>query len=132
MNKMTFLFRSTPLLLAIGTAFTMGACTTSSNISGGDNSSQGTLIATTNASSGTGQAFKTAGDAEGIARLRGQLYYVKDRSTTLLRGKQKVTRNLYLESNGDVTVADGRRIKLVEGYMVTFGGDVIEAPLYLR
>ena len=57
---------------------------------------------------------------------------MKDRGTTLLHGRQRVTNSLHLENNGDVILADGRRVKLVEGYMVTTGGEVIEAPRYLR
>jgi hypothetical protein len=116
------------------TALVLTACETNRNVAGGDNSSQGTMVATTRATSGGGSkpAFETAGDPEGIVRLRGRLYYVKDRGTALIRGKQRVTRELYLESNGTVTLGDGRRVQVLEGYMVTTGGDVIEAPRYLR
>jgi hypothetical protein len=121
-------------LVAIAAGLTLAACETNRNISGGDSSSQGTMVATTRAESGgkTKPAFETSGDPEGVARIRGQLYYVKDRGTTVLRGRQRISKGLYLESNGDVTLSDGRRVRVLDGYMVTFGGDVIEVPPYLR
>jgi hypothetical protein len=99
-----------------------------------DASSQGTLVATTRAESGGGRrpAFEAAGEPEGIVRVHGQLYYLKDRGTTLIHGRQRVTNGMHLEKNGDVILADGRRVHVLEGWMVTTGGDVIEAPRYLR
>ena len=99
-----------------------------------DSSSQGTLVATTRAGAGGGRrpASESAGEPEGIVRLNGRLFYLKNRGTTLLHGKQRVTNRLHLENNGDVILADGRRVKLVEGYMMTTGGEVIEAPAYAR
>ena len=129
-------------LLAGAGALALAACAqsgTASNVETGDirrvdASSQGTLVATSRAESGgrSKPALETAGDPEGIVRIHGRLYYLKNRGTTLIRGKQRVTNGLYLEKNGDVTLGDGRRVRLIEGYMVTTGGDVIEAPIYLR
>ena len=92
------------------------------------------MVATSRAQAGGGTkpARETAGDPEGIVRLNGSLYYLKDRGTTILHGRQRVTNGLYLEKNGEITIADGRRVRLVEGYMVTTGGEVIEAPKYLH
>jgi hypothetical protein len=113
---------------------TTGDPVDTSDVTRVDSSSQGTLVATTRASAGGGRrpAQETAGDPEGVVRVNGRLYYLKDRGTTLLHGRQRVTNNLHLESNGDVILADGRRVRLVEGYMVTTGGEVIEAPHYVR
>ena len=99
-----------------------------------DATSQGTLVATTRAESGgrTKPAMETAGEPEGIVLMGGQVYYVKNRGTTLIRGSQRVTNGLHLEKNGDVLLRDGRRVRVLEGYMVTTGGDLIEAPRYLR
>lgn len=74
-----------------------------------------------------------AGDPEGIVNRNGRLFYVKDRGTTLLsRRKQRVTNELYLEANGQVTLGDGRRLRLRDGEMVTRSGELREAPPYLR
>ncbi len=126
--------RFTRLVLTAAVTFVFGACAETGSVSRFDATSQGTLVATTRATAGgnTKPAFETAGDAEGVVRLRGRLYYVKDRGTSLIRGRQRVTNGLYLEKNGDVTFGDGRRVKLIEGYMATTGGEVIEAPRYLR
>jgi len=97
--------------------------------------SEGTLIATTRstASGGTRTAYEMSGDPEGIVNRNGRLYYVKDRGTTLLsRREQRVTSELYLEANGQVTLGDGRRLRLRDGEMVTRGGELREAPPYLR
>lgn len=131
---MILAFRSPLPLVTAAIACVLAACTETSNVSRFDASSQGTMVATTRAASGgnTKPAFETAGDPEGVVRLRGRLYYVKDRGTSLIRGRQRVTNGLYLEKNGEVTFGDGRRVKLPEGYMATTGGEVIEAPRYLR
>ncbi len=133
-NEMKPPCRSLSRLLAGAGAFALAACAETDNISRFDATSNGTLVATTRAESGGGTkpAMESAGDPEGIVRLHGRLLYLKNRGTTLIHGRQRVTNGLYLEKNGDVTLADGRRIRVVEGYMVTTGGDVIEAPNYLR
>jgi hypothetical protein len=74
-----------------------------------------------------------AGDPEGIVNRNGQLYYVKDRGTTLLpRREQQVANGLYLEANGQISLSDGRRLRLRHGEMVTRSGELREAPPYLR
>jgi hypothetical protein len=95
---------------------------------------EGTLNASTTSisSTRTGPALEMAGDPEGIVRRGGQYYYLKDRRTTILRTGDQAPGKLRLERNGDVTLSDGRRIPLREGYMVTRGGDLIEIPPYVR
>src|SRR5436190_12079129 len=112
-------------LFAAAGALMLAACAETNNVSRFDATSEGTLVATTRAESGAGTkpAYETAGDPEGIVRLNGRLYYLKNRGTTLIYGRQRVTNGLYLEKNGDVTLADGRRVRLAEGYMVTTGND---------
>ena len=96
--------------------------------------SEGVMVATTRsaASQRTGVAKEASGNPEGVLRRHGEFYYVKDRDTTLLTRPGKVARGLYLEHNGQVSIEDGRRINLTEGYMVTAAGDLLEAPPYLR
>jgi len=97
--------------------------------------SQGSLIATTRstAAGGTRTAYERAGDPEGIVNRNGRLYYVKDRGTTLLsRREQRVTNELSVEANGMISLGDGRRVRLRDGEMVTRGGELREAPPYLR
>lgn len=97
--------------------------------------SEGALVATTRASGGGGTrtAYEMAGDPEGIVCRNGRLYYLKDRGTTLLtRRAQRVTAELSIEANGHVSLADGRRMKLRNGDMVTRSGELREAPPYLR
>jgi hypothetical protein len=121
----------TALLTLSGCAELLVSRVDTSDVTRVDATSQGTLVATTR--SGLARpALETAGAPEGIVRSGGRLYYVKDRGTTLLRGRQRVTNGLHLEKNGDVILADGRRVRLRDGWMVTTGGEVIEAPNYLR
>jgi hypothetical protein len=77
-------------------------------------------------------ALEMAGDPEGVVRRGGQTYYLKDRRTTLVRTGDRVPGDMRLERNGDVTLANGRRIPLREGYMVTRSGDLLETPPYVR
>ena len=97
--------------------------------------SEGTLIATTRSSAagGTRTAYEMSGDPEGIVNRNGRLYYVKDRGTTLLsRREQRITSGLYLEANGQISLGDGRRLRLRDGEMITRSGELREAPPYLR
>lgn len=80
----------------------------------------------------TGPSVEVSGDPEGIMRRNGRLYYLKDQGATLLTLGQRVTPSLYLEKNGEVTLADGRRVRVREGDMVTLGGEVREAPSAVR
>lgn len=126
--------RSPQLLSAAAAALLLGACAAPQHTAELEVMSQGTMVANTRSEGGghSRPAMEIAGDAEGIVRLGGRLYYVKDHGTSLLRGPQRVTGGLVLERNGEVTVGDGRRVRVIEGYMVTRTGDVIEAPGYLR
>ncbi|HEX8294834.1 MAG TPA: DUF6799 domain-containing protein [Chthoniobacteraceae bacterium] len=111
-----------------------GCSTTPESGSSPEGTSQGTMVANTDSSSvaNAGTAQTLAGDPEGIVRQNGRLYYLKDGGRTLISGRQRVTPGLYLENNGDVTTAEGRRVKLREGSMVTLGGEVREAPRMVR
>ena len=120
-------------LLAVAGSLLFAACTTPAPDQAPG--SEGALIATTRATAGGGTrtASEMAGDPEGIVRLNGRLYYVKDRGATLLSPReQRVTETLYLERNGQITVGDGRRVRLRNDEMVTNGGELREAPAYLR
>src|SRR5436190_451413 len=74
----------------------------------------------------------TPGHPARIVRRHRHLYYVKDRGTTLLTRPGRVTEGLVLNPDRQITVADGRHIRLTEGYMVERDGDLLEAPPYLR
>jgi hypothetical protein len=94
--------------------------------------SEGTLTQNT-ATIGAGRsspAPEMAGDPEGIARIGGEMFYVKDRGTTLLT-PGRVTQGLILERDGQVMLADGRRLKVLEGWMITRSGELREAPPWL-
>lgn len=114
------------LLVAVSCA--LPACTTDTTSQLG--TSQGTLAVNSNATSGAGTApaVETAGDPEGIVLLNGKLYSVKDQRATLLVGRQRFAQGLDLDRNGQMTLRDGRRVTLREGEMVTFAGEVREAP----
>lgn len=124
--------RLLPSFAAVCGAAFLASCTTPEDAPPG---SQGALVATTRSSAagGTRTAYEMAGDPEGIVNQHGRLYYLKDRGTTLLaRRPQRVTSELYLEENGLISLDDGRRLRLRDGEMVTRGGELREAPPYLR
>lgn len=123
------------LLVASAGALSLAACSGPETISDYNQTSQGTLVANTRPPSGGadgGSASEMAGDREGIMRKGGKLYYVKDRGLTQLSGRQRVTPGLYLESSGEVSFTDGRRMPVREGTMITGTGEVIQIPPYLR
>lgn len=120
-------------LLLLTPLLSFAACSEAPPVGEFRPTSQGTLVATTRMEAGgAGPAAEIAGDREGILRKGGVLYYVKDRRATQLGGPQRVTRNLYLERDEQVTLADGRRFPIREGTMLTATGEVIDIPPYLR
>ncbi|HEX8312511.1 MAG TPA: hypothetical protein VF614_14410 [Chthoniobacteraceae bacterium] len=120
------------LLFALPIVLGWSACTTPETGSHLGPMSEGTLTqntATIGASRSSPEP-EMAGDPEGVARIGGQMFYVKDRGTTLLT-PGRVTEGLTLERNGQVMLPDGRRMKVLEGWMITRGGELREAPPWL-
>lgn len=106
------------------------SCTTPQSGPEGGGISQGTRVATTTVEGGanTQPAYDVAGDPEGVARIGGQLYYVKDRRATLITREQRFGSGLVVGRNGEVLLPDGRRSRLRAGEMVTLSGELREAP----
>jgi len=124
--------RPAALLFALPFVFSWSACTAPETGSHLGPMSEGTLTQNT-ATIGAARsapAPEMAGDPEGVARIGGQMLYVKDRGTTVL-SPGRVTNGLVLERNGEVMLPDGRRLKVLEGWMVTRGGELREAPPWL-
>ena len=122
-------------LAAFFSALVLSSCeTTSNNGLNEDAGSQGTMIANSRQASGgrTQPSAEIAGDPEGVARVNGNLFYVKDLRGTRLTGRQRFANGAHLETNGDVILQDGRRVRLAEGEMVTLSGDVREVPRALE
>ena len=111
-------------------ALTVAACTAPETTGEAGPASEGTRVVTTNTSAGAGTkpAYETAGDAEGVARLRGTLHYIKDNRATALTGSQRFSQGISVETNGEILLQDGRRVRLREGEMVTLSGETREAP----
>ena len=70
----------------------------------------------------------TSGVPDGIARIRGATFYVKSGRATQITREQKFSEGVTVGKNGDVMLQDGRKVRLTEGQMVTFAGEVREAP----
>ena len=117
-------------ITTVACALTLGACTTPETTGEAGPASEGTRVVTTNANSGAGTRpqYETAGDPEGVARVRGSLYYIKDQRATALVGSQRFSQGISVERNGEVLLQDGRRVRLREGEMVTLSGEMREAP----
>lgn len=77
---------------------------------------------------GTKDALATSGMPDGVAKLQGILVYVKGGRGTRITGEQKFTEGLTVQRGGDILLSDGRKLKLTEGQMVTFSGELREAP----
>lgn len=124
---------SRALLPALSLVLGLAACTTPETGSHLGPASEGTLTANTATIGGSragGPQPEMAGDPEGIVRVGGQMYYLKDRGTTRI-SPGRVTEGLVLERNGEVMLPDGRRLKVLEGWMITRGGELREAPPWL-
>jgi hypothetical protein len=121
-------------LAALFGALALNSCETSTSQFDADAGSQGTMVANSRQASGarTNPAAEIAGDPEGVARVGGTLFYVKDLRGTRLTGRQRFANGAHLEANGEVILNDGRRIRLREGEMVTLSGDVREVPRALE
>ena len=92
--------------------------------------SEGTRVqdSTTAAAGGTTAAVTTSGVPDGIAKLGGMLVYVKTGRATQIVGAQRFTEGVTVQQNGDIILKDGRKVKLTDGRMVTFSGELREAP----
>jgi hypothetical protein len=92
--------------------------------------SEGTRVqdANADAAGGTTAAVTTAGVPDGIARVGGMLVYVKTGRATQIVGAQRFAEGVTVQRNGDIILSDGRKVKLTDGRMVTFAGELREAP----
>jgi Domain of unknown function (DUF6799) len=134
MNTMNPRLLTLPLT-AFFSAVVLSSCETTTGTGlNEDAGSQGTMVANSrqNSSGHSGSAAEIAGDPEGVARVNGTLFYVKDLRGTRLSGRQRFANGAHLEANGDVILNDGRRVRLREGEMVTLSGDVREVPRALE
>ena len=77
---------------------------------------------------GTDAAVVTSGVPDGIARIRGATFYLKSGRATRITREQRFAEGVTVGKNGEVMLQDGRKVRLTEGQMVTFGGEVREAP----
>ena len=69
---------------------------------------------------------------DGIARIHGNYYTLRNGKATQLDQKQRFTEGLYFERGGRIILADGNIVRLHDGEMVTFGGERRDAPLNVR
>jgi hypothetical protein len=69
---------------------------------------------------------------DGIARIHGRYYSLRNGKATQIEQKQRFTEGLYFERGGRITLADGNIVKLHDGEMVTFGGERRDVPWNIR
>lgn len=117
-----------PSLAAALILATLVGCVESGEPTGA--TSVGTRVVNTEVNSSAGASAATApnGVPDGIARISGQLFYVKAGRGTQITGAQKFSEGLTAQRNGTVLLGDGRLVKLSEGQMVTMGGELRDAP----
>lgn len=65
---------------------------------------------------------------EGIGRAHGRYYYIRNGQGTILTGRQRFVEGATFDANGRIMLADGNLVRLVDGDMVTFGGDRMPLP----
>ena len=65
---------------------------------------------------------------DGIARIHGFYYTLRNGKATHLDQKQRFTEGLYFERGGRITLADGNIVRLSDGEMLTFGGERRDVP----
>jgi hypothetical protein len=94
--------------------------------------SQGTRTQDTTASSVGRPAVVTNGVPDGIARMSGAYYYIKSGQATLITGPQRFTEGITFETGGDLILQDGRKVRLIEGQMITLAGELRDAPRHVE
>jgi hypothetical protein len=69
---------------------------------------------------------------DGVARIHGRYYTLRNGKATHLDQKQRFTEGLYFERSGRIILSDGNIVRLRDGEMVTFGGERRDVPLNIR
>jgi hypothetical protein len=77
-------------------------------------------------------ALRTTRDHDGIARIHGHYYVLRNGDATHLEQKQRFSEGLYFERSGRIMLADGTYVRLNDGEMVTFGGERRSVPLNVK
>jgi hypothetical protein len=123
---------STPTLLIaaslIGSAFlsTSGAQQITTETSKGTaapaNPAPGQIIQSAPANTSAG--VLTTGNQDGVARARGKVVYIKNSKATTIDKELKIG-DITAMPDGSVTLADGKKVQLEEGQMVTEKGQLI-------
>jgi hypothetical protein len=92
--------------------------------------SQANLVVETVEGSGgrTRPALEGGGMPEGVGRVGGNSYYVRNGQATLLTARQRLAQGLTFEGGNRVTLQDGTAVRLNNGDMVTFAGERIPLP----
>jgi hypothetical protein len=93
--------------------------------------SQGTRTQDTTVTSAGRPAVVTNGMPDGIARLSGAYYYLKAGKATLMTGPQRFAEGITFEPDGDLILKDGRKVRLIEGQMLTLAGELRDAPRHV-
>jgi len=80
------------------------------------------------ASGRTGPAVEGTGRPEGIGRLAGQYYYIRDGAATRLYQRQRFAQGYWFDRKGRIIASDGNVVLLNNGEMVTFAGEHLPIP----
>lgn len=99
--------------------------------SGPTDHSQSSLVRHTNVGGGGGQtapAYEATGQPEGIARLGGRYFHIREGKATEITQRQRFSAHSSFERDGRVILGDGGVVRLAEREMVTFTGDRLPAP----
>ncbi len=76
----------------------------------------------------TPPALEGGGTPEGIGRVGGHFYYIRNRQATRLFQPQRFAQGVSYDGKNRIVLRDGNMIRLSEGEMVTFAGDRLVVP----
>ena len=117
-------------LLSVVLPICLMGCDSRRAVSRSGGSSQAVLVNETGeeAAGQTAPAFEGTGMPEGIARVGGSYFHVRNGKATLLTQRQRFSEGCYFEQGGRVILRDGSAVRLGEHEMVTFSGERLRVP----
>jgi hypothetical protein len=113
----------------IGTAFLSAAdaqqvtTETSKGTAAPANPAPGAIIQS--APANTSPGVQTTANQDGVAKARGKVVYIKNAKATTIDKELKIGEGITAMPDGSVTLADGKKVQLEEGQMITEQGQLI-------
>lgn len=109
----------------------LAACQDSRSESRFAEMSQATMILDSRGpgTSRTPPGWEGGGTPEGVGRLGGHYYYIRNREAIRLYQPQRFAQGVNYDGHGKLIMPDGNIVRVSEGEMVTFAGEHLVVPL---